>query len=176
MRRLTAVTTMVLLACLALAGTGSAQTQAPLQIQGTFQGVDCQSGAVSMTTPNGALTVQATNDTAAFVNGAAVSVCSLQSYAGDAATATLYPSNNEFVLSQVTVTAPQAPAPAAAPSSSSAIGIAIGTLLLGGIIGYIVGHNNPPAPGPDPVPAYNYQRHHYYRCANGGWSQDRACR
>lgn len=173
MRRLTAVTTMVLLACLALAGTGSAQTQAPLQIQGTIQAVDCQSGAVSLATSSGTLTAQATNDTTASVNGSAVSFCSLQSYTGDQATATLYPSNSEFVLSQVAVSAPQAAAPAPT-SSSSAIGVAVGALLLGGIIGYLVGHNNPPAPVS--APAYDYQGHHYYRCANGGWSQDRACR
>jgi hypothetical protein len=167
---------MVFLACLALAGTGSAQTAAPLQIQGTIQGVDCQTGAVNLATSSGTLTVQATNDTTASVNGSAVSLCSLESYAGDQATATLYPSNSEFVLSQVAVSAPQAAAPAPA-SKSSAIGVAVGAILLGGIIGYLLGHNNPPAPGPDPAPAYDYQGHHYYyRCANGGWSQDRACR
>lgn len=175
MRRLTAVATAVLLACLTLAGTGSAQTAAPLQIQGTIQSVDCQNGTVTMTTPNGALTVQATGDTGVSVNGTAVSFCALQSYTGDSATATLYPSNSEFVLSQVAVSAPQA-APAASAAHPSPAMIAIGTLLLGGIIGYLVGHNSQPAPDPAPAPAYYYQGQRYYRCSTGGWSPNQYCR
>jgi hypothetical protein len=188
----------VLLACLALAGTGNAQTYQPVQVQGTIQSVDCQNGQVTLATAGGADTFQATNQTVAYVNGASTSFCSLQSYTGASATADLIPTGNAFDLSQIDVTA-QAPAPSTSGSLfSSPVAIGIGALLLGGLIGYMVGHNNttqaqpvyspygynyyPAGSAPAWLPAqypynraYNYRGHHYYRCTNGGWNMDRQC-
>ena len=197
MRQVTAIAVSVLLACLALAGTGDAQTAQTLQVQGTIQSADCQTGQLTLATAGGNDTFQATDQTTAYVNGTAVSFCSLQSYAGDSATAAIVPAGNALDLSQINVTAPAAPAPAQSPSGSflsSPVAVGIGALLLGGLIGYMVGHQNQPAqpvytpayypagyapaylPGRYPYNrAYVYQGHRYYRCTYGGWSRDQAC-
>jgi hypothetical protein len=200
---MTAGVLMVLLACLGLAGTGNAQTPQPVQIQGTIQSADCDTGRLTLATSAGNDTFQATDQTAAYVNGKSVSFCSLQSYAGNSATAVLMPTGSAFDLSQIDVTAQ----PAASGSTLSPLAIGVGALLLGGLIGYVVGHQNgvsqaqqtpyyyypynytQPAPAyypsnyrPGYLPAnypynrpYSYQGHHYYRCTNGQWSADHAC-
>jgi hypothetical protein len=190
MRHVTAMTAAglgVLLACLGLAGTGDAQVPQAVQIQGTLQGADCQTGQVSLSTNSGTNSFQATNQTAAYVNGAAVDFCSLQPYAGDSATAVLIPTGVGFDLSQINVSTP--PAPPAAGSTVSPAAIGIGVLLLGGLIGYIIGHQAQPAPAYYPVGyapaylpahypynrAYVYHGHSYYRCTDGGWNVDRNC-
>ena len=161
MRHVTAIAVTVLLACLALAGTGDAQTAQPIQIQGTISSVDCQTGRVTLATSGGSDVFQATNQTAAYVNGTPVSFCALQSDTGDSATAVLVPTGNAFDLTQIDVTA-QAAAPSAPSTSgsilSNPVAIGVGALLLGGLIGYIVGHQNTQA---QPVytygqPAYTY--------------------
>ncbi|HKX18415.1 MAG TPA: hypothetical protein VJT33_10440 [bacterium] len=200
MRHVTAIAVSVLLACLALAGTGDAQTAQPIQIQGTISSVDCQTGQVTLSTSGGSDTFQATDQTAAYVNGSAVSFCSLQSDTGDSATAVLVPTGNAFDLTQIDVTA-QAAAPSAPSTSgsllSNPVAIGVGALLLGGLIGYIVGHQNTQAQpvyspygyqyyssghAPSWLPTqypydqpYRYQGHRYYRCNNGWWNVDRAC-
>lgn len=207
MRHVTAIAVSVLLACLALAGTGDAQTAQPIQIQGTISSVDCQTGQVTLSTSGGSDTFQATNQTAAYLNGSPVSFCSLQSDTGDSATAVLVPTGNAFDLTQIDVTA-QAAAPSAPSTSgsilSNPVAIGVGALLLGGLIGYIVGHQNtqpqpvytygqpvyspygyqyyPSGSAPRWLPArypydqpYRYQGHQYYRCINGWWNVDRAC-
>ena len=177
---------MVLLACLGLAGTGDAQAAQAVQIQGTLQAASCDTGLVTFDTASGSNSFQATDQTAAFVNGAAADFCSLQSHAGASATAFLIPAGNAFELSQINVTTP--PAPALAPTLSPAA-IGIGALLLGGLIGYVLGHQAQPLPAYYPVgqaPAYLparypfnrqfvYQGHSYFRCTNRGWNVDRAC-
>lgn len=155
MRQLTAAVAVLLLACLGFAGTGSAQVPQAVQISGTIQTVNCDTGQVTMATGAGNETFQATTQTAAYVNGAAVPLCSLQSYAGDQAAAAVIPTNNELVLSQVNVTAAQTAPSSSSSILSSPIAVGLGALLLGGIIGYIVGHNNAPAQAPAYDPAYN---------------------
>ncbi|HLW47434.1 MAG TPA: hypothetical protein VKW09_06660 [bacterium] len=151
-------------------------------------------------------TFQATNQTVAHVNGSAVSLCSLQSYAGDSATAVLIPSGSALVLSQVNVTAQAAQAQPSAPGSilSSPLVVGLGAALLGGIIGYLIGHNSagqttytptytpynytnepvyfPSGTAPTYLPSrypvnqrYAYQGRSYYRCTNGGWTLNQAC-
>jgi hypothetical protein len=190
MRHVTAVTATtltMLLACLGFAGTGDAQVPQAVQIQGTLQAADCQTGRVTLATNSGNNTFQATNQTAAYVNGGAADFCSLQSYAGDAATAVLIPTGNGFDLSQINVSTP--PAPPASGSTLSPAAIGVGALVLGGIIGYIIGHQSQPQPVYYPVgyapaylpahypynQAYVYRGHSYYRCTNGGWNMDRSC-
>jgi hypothetical protein len=188
MRHVTAMTAaalMVLVACLGVAGTSDAQAPQTVQLQGTLQAVDCQTGQVTLGTGSGSNSFQATNQTGAFVNGAAVDFCSLQSYAGDSATAVLIPTGGGFELTQINVSA--APARAASGSTLSPAAIGIGALLVGGLIGYILGHQSQPAyypvgyaPGylPANYPyhrAYVYQGHSYYRCSGGGWYRDRNC-
>jgi hypothetical protein len=200
MAGMTAGVLMVLVACLGLASAGNAQTPQPVQIQGTIQSADCDTGRLTLATAAGNDTFQATEQTAAFVNGNSVSFCSLQSYAGDSATAVLVPTGTAFDLSQVDVTAQ----PAASRSTLSPLAVGVGALLLGGLIGYVVGHQNGvnqaqqvpayyPYAQPAPVYApytytpayfpahypynrpYSYQGHRYYRCTNGRWSIDHAC-
>jgi hypothetical protein len=198
MRHATAITLTVLLACLALAGAGNAQTVQPVQIQGTIQSADCQTGQVTLATASGTETFQATGQTAAYVNGGAVSLCSLQSYTGDTATATLIPTGVGFDLTQINVTAQTAPS-GSGSLLSSPVAVGVGALLLGGLIGYLIGHHSDPQPQvyygsgapvyyypanaapawlPHQYPynrAYNYQGHRYYRCQGGTWTVDRFC-
>ncbi len=204
MRHVTAIAVSVLLACLAFAGTGNAQTVGPVQVQGTIQSVDCETGQITLSTSGGTDTFQATNQTVANVNGSSVSFCSLQSYAGDSATAVLIPTGNAFELTQINV-AVQAAAPSTSGSLlSNPVAVGIGALLLGGLIGYFAGRQaaqpqpvytyaqpvyspygyqyypsgSAPAWLPAQYPvnrAYSYQGHRYYRCANGWWNVDRAC-
>ena len=173
MRTLTAVTalvTMVMVACLGFAGAGYAQTTG-LQIQGTLAGVDCQSQQLTLNTSGGSTTVQSTNQSALYLNGSPIALCSLASYTGAAATATVVPSNSEFVLGQIDVTAQAAaqPAPATVSSGSSVLGLAIGALAIGAIA-YLIGKNS--APAPQPVPAYNgrYNNNH-----NNNGNRDPRC-
>ncbi|HLN13751.1 MAG TPA: hypothetical protein VK587_11195 [bacterium] len=156
MRTLTAavaVVTMVMVACLGFAGIGDAQTTG-LQVQGTLAGVDCQSQQLTLNTSGGSTTVQSTNQSALYLNGAPIALCSLASYTGAAATATVVPDNSTFVLGQLNVTAhaAAAPAPATVSSGSSVLGIALGALAIGALA-YMIGRNS--APAPQPVPAYN---------------------
>lgn len=150
MRHVTAIAVSALLTCLALAGSGDAQTVQTIQVQGTIQSADCQTGQLTLATAGGSDTFQATDQTAVYVNGRAVSFCSLQSYTGDSTTAALIPAGAAFGLSQINVTAPASQSPAPSPSTSgsllsSPIAVGIGALLLGGLIGYVVGHQNAPA-------------------------------
>lgn len=169
MRHVTAIAVSVLLACLAVAGTGSAQTLQPVQIQGTIQSVDCQSGQVTLATAGGSDTFQADNQTAAYVNGTPADFCSLRSYTGAQATASVIPTGNQFDLSQINVTS-QAASPSTAGSIlSSPVAIGIGALLLGGLIGYMVGHHNSnpqpvysPYGYPDPQPVDSPYGYGYY--------------
>jgi len=154
MRQLTAFITVVLLTGLGFTGIGNAQTQQVVQMQGTIQAVDCQNQELTLTTSGGATTFAATSQTAVYVNGTPAQLCALQSDIGAPATVSVVPSNSEFVLGQVNVTAPQAaaqPTTATAHSStSSVLGIAVGALLLAGVA-YLIGHNsanNTPAPAP----------------------------
>lgn len=159
MRHVTAIAVSVLLVCLALAGTGNAQTIQPVQVQGTIQSVDCQNGQVTLATAGGADTFQATDQTVAYVNGASTQFCSLQSYTGASATAVLVPTGNAFDLSQINVTAQAAQPSTSGSLLSSPVAIGIGALLLGGLIGYVVGHNNAQ---PQPQPAYSPYGYNYY--------------
>lgn len=157
-----AALTMVMVVCLGLAGAGSAQTTG-LQVQGTLAGVDCQNGEVTLNTSGGSTTMVATNQSAVYLNGSPIALCSLGSYAGAAATATIIPSDNEFVLGQMNVTAQAAaPAPAAVSSGSSALGLALGALAVGAI-GYLIGRSS--ATQPAPVYNGNYSSRSY-RCPN----------
>jgi len=156
MRTLTAAAAVVMMvgvACLGFAGIGDAQTTG-LQVQGTLAGVNCQTGQVVLNTSGGQTTLDATDQSAVDLNGSPIALCSLASYTGAAATATVVPSNNEFVLGQLNVTAQAAaaPAPATVSSGSSVLGIALGALAIGALA-YMIGRNS--APAPQPVPAYN---------------------
>ncbi len=202
MRRLSVVTVMVLLPCLGLAGVANAQVAQSLQVQGTVQSVDCQAGQVSLATSGGTDTFQATDQTAAYANGTAVPLCSLQSYVGDSATATVVPAGSALTLAQIAVTGPQTAAPTPSPSKSilsSPIAVGLGALLLGGIIGYVIGHRSAaqtpvypwgynasvPYPyfyGSAGFPAnvpyngwYDYQGYRYYYCTNGVWRRGQVC-
>lgn len=180
MRHITAAGVSVLVACLALAGTGYAQTYPyqpyqpyqQVQVQGTIQSVDCQSGQVTLSTAGGSESFQASNQTAAYVNGSSVSLCSLQSYTGDSATATLVPTGNALALSQINVTAQAAPSTGGSILSSP-VAVGVGALLLGGLIGYFLGHQNQPQTpvytpyGDTATPygspyTYNGQTYYYY--------------
>jgi hypothetical protein len=152
---------MVLLACLGLAGMGDAQVPQAVQIQGTIQSADCQTGLVTFATTAGNDTFQANDQTVAYVNGTTVPLCSLQSYAGDSATALLTPAGNALALNQINVSAAQAAPSTSGSILSSPIAIGIGALLLGGIIGYVVGHQNAPAQTPAYTP-YGYNTPVYY--------------
>ncbi|HET7266366.1 MAG TPA: hypothetical protein VFL28_16995 [bacterium] len=177
MRHVTAIAVSVLLACLALAGTGDAQPAQPIQVQGTIQSVDCQSGHVTLTTAGGSDTFQATNETVAYVNGSSVSFCSLQSYAGDSATAVLIPTGNAFELTQINVTAQTAAPSTSGSLLSNPVAVGIGALLLGGLIGYMVGHHNtqpqtvdPPAGYTQGQPVYSPYGYRYYPAGYApGW-------
>jgi hypothetical protein len=170
MRKLTAFATVVLFACLGLAGTGSAQTQS-MQIQGTIQAADCQSGDLSLSTGSGRMDFPATGQTAVFVNGTPTQFCALQSYVGDPATVNVTPSNSEFVLGQVDVNAPQAavqPMPASVGTSgtSSLLGIALGALIAGGLV-YLATHRSSTPAYSNPAPWYAPSRW----CSNNTWNQ-----
>ena len=161
-----------------------------------------------MSTSGGTNTFQATNQTMVYVNGSAVSLCSLQSYAGDSATAVLIPTGSALVLSQVNVTAQAQPSTAPPSTSgsilSSPVAIGLGALLLGGLIGYLIGHNSagqttytptytpfnyasepvyfPSGTAPTYLPArypvnqrYAYRGRSFYRCTNGGWTMNQTC-
>ena len=179
-----AVLAMVTVVCLGFAGAGSAQTTG-LQVQGTLAAVNCRTGELTLNTSGGATTVQATNQSAVYLNGSPIALCSLASYRGAPATAVIVPSDNEFVLGRLDVTAQAAaPAPATVSSGSSALGLALGALAIGAI-GYLIGKNS--APPAQTVPVYygnanngGYNGNHYnrnysrnYRCPN---NQDQWCR
>jgi len=120
MERITAVVVAVLLGVLGLAGTGQAQSQPDIQVQGTIESVDCQSGTIVLNGPEGSNTVYVSDTTAVVVNSTNVQFCSLQSYVGQPAVATLVASGNQFLATQIAVTAAgvETPAPAgpAAPA------------------------------------------------------------
>ncbi len=166
MRTLTAavaVVMMVAVASLGFASVSEAQTTG-LQVQGTLAGVNCQTGQVVLNTSGGQTTVDATDQSAVDLNGSPIALCSLASYTGAAATATVVPSNNEFVLGQIDVTAQAAaPAPATVSSGSSALGLALGALAIGAL-GYLIGKSA--AQAPVPVPAYNTNNYRDPRCQN----------
>ncbi len=174
MRQLTAVATVVLIACLGLASVGSAQAQQPLQVQGTLEAANCQTQELTVNTPGGTQTFPVTNQTAIYVNGTLTSVCSLQSSAGAPVTLYLVPENSQFVLGRVDVSAAQSASQAqpanvgASSGASTAVGIALGALFLGGLA-YVLLHNagSPPAP----APAYGPGGWHH-QCPNNenpGW-------
>ncbi len=141
MRHLTAIATVILLACLGLAGTADAQAQQPLQLQGTIQAVDCSTQQLTLYTSGGPATLQATAQTAIYLNGTPASLCSLQGSIGAPATALIVPSGSEFVLGQMDVgVAPTAAAvaPASGESSGTSLaGVAFGAFLLGGLVSLI---------------------------------------
>jgi hypothetical protein len=142
MRHLTAIVTVVLLACLGLAGTANAQAQQPLQLQGTIQAVDCPAQQLTLYTSGGPATLQVTGQTAIFLNGTPTSLCSLQASIGAPATGLVVPSGSEFVLGQIDVGTPQdaappAPASVEVPGASSLVGVAFGAFLLGGLVSLI---------------------------------------
>jgi hypothetical protein len=152
---------MVAVACLGFAGVSDAQTTG-LQVQGTLAGVNCQTGQVVLDTSGGQTTIDATDQSGVDLNGSPIALCSLASYTGAAATATVVPSNNEFVLGQIDVTAQAAvPAPATVSSGTSTLGLALGALAIGAL-GYLIGKST--AQAPVPVPAYynnsNYRAAH----------------
>jgi hypothetical protein len=176
MRTLTAAVAVVMMvgvACLGFVGIGDAQTTG-LQVQGTLAGVNCQTGQVVLNTSGGQTTLDATDQSAVDLNGSPIALCSLASYTGAAATATVVPSNNEFVLGQIDVTAQAAAAPATATvsSGSSVLGLALGALALGALA-YMIGRSS--APAPQPVPAYNngnYNNSNGQRCQNNNNSNN----
>ena len=172
MRTLTAavaVVMMVAVASLGFASVSEAQTTG-LQVQGTLAGVNCQTGQVVLNTSGGQTTMDATDQSAVDLNGSPIALCSLASYTGAAATATVVPSNNEFVLAQINVTAQAAaPAPATVSSGSSALGLALGALAIGAL-GYLIGKSA--AQAPVPVPAYNTNNNRDPRCQN---NNNRSC-
>jgi hypothetical protein len=102
MQRLTAVLVTVLLVILGLAGTG--QAQSGIQVQGTIQSVDCQSGTIVLNGPEGSNTVYVSDNTVVVVNSANIAFCSLASYLGQPAIAYLVASGNQFVATQISVT------------------------------------------------------------------------
>jgi len=175
MRTLTgvvAVVTMVMVACLGFAGVGNAQTTG-LQIQGTLAGVDCQSQQLTLNTSGGSTTVQSTNQSALYLNGSPIALCSLASYTGAAATATVVPSDSQFVLGQINVTAQAAtqPAPATVSGGSSVLGLALGALAIGAIA-YLIGKNSAPAPQPVYNGRYNNNNNNDRgRCPNNNANQ-----
>jgi hypothetical protein len=153
---------MAMVVCLGLVGAGSAQTTG-LQVQGTLAGVDCQNGEVTLNTSGGSTTMVATNQSAVYLNGSPIALCSLGSYTGAPATATIIPSDNEFVLGQMSVTAQAAaPAPATVSSGPSALGLALGALAVGAIA-YLIGRNS--ATQSQPV-YHGSDSSRSYRCPN----------
>ncbi len=177
MRRLTAIITMVLLGSLGLVGIGNAQTQS-VQIQGTIQAVDCQTQQLTLNTAGGPTTLQVTNQTAIYANGAPASLCALQSVVGAPATALVAPSDNQFVLGRVDVgasVAPAQPAPGTVlpPSTSPIVGIALAALVFGGLAYLILHHpnNNNHDDNPDYYSGGGYTHGPYRRCADGSWNQ-----
>jgi len=140
-----AVVMMVMVACLGFAGVGSAEPRG-LSIGGTLGGFDCQTGKLTMVISGATTYIQATDQSAAYLDGSPIALCSLEAYTGSPAAARLVPTHSGYFLDEINVgtTSPEALlAPQSAPvvsSGSSALGVALGAVI-GGAIGYLLGKN-----------------------------------
>ncbi len=162
MRNVIALGLSVLLPLLGFAGAGQAQSAA-VQIQGIVQTVDCQAQTVTLSAPSGSNTINAADYTAVLVNSTSVPFCSLEGYIGASATAWLVANGDQFLATQIDVTAPVAVAPAAGSSEVvqpvPIAGVVLGTIVVAGLV-YLLVH------GPDNdyyrYPYYGEYYQHYY--------------
>ena len=174
MRRAIAVLVGVLLPFLGVAGVG--QAQSAIQIQGTIQSVDCQSGTVVLSGPTGSNTIAASDYTTVLVNSTSVPFCTLQQYVGAPATAWLVAGGNEFEVTRIDVVGPVAvaypPAPVVTVAPLPIVGVVLGTIAVAALL-YLLVHDN------DGhfyrYPYYgDYYRYYYrsaYRPYTGYWPQ-----
>jgi hypothetical protein len=152
MRSATALGLGVLLPLLGLSGIGQAQTA--VQVQGTIQAVDCQSGTLVIQTPTGTTTVAATDSTPVLLNSTSLPFCALQEYVGAPVSVWIGASDNELVATRIDVLAAQpvevAPAPvsvdaevvpAYAPEPVPIVGVVLGTIVVAGLI-YLLVHGH----------------------------------
>ena len=142
MQKAIALTLGVLVSLLGLAGVGYAQSG--VQVQGTIQGVDCQSGTVAVATSDSTNTIAVAPYTAVLVDSRAVPLCDLRQYVGSPVTIWVIPEGNQFVATRIDTTAQAAVSPVALPAQQEAIsplpiiGIVLGTILLAGLIYLLV--------------------------------------
>ena len=174
MRKAIAVLIGVLLPFLGVAEVG--QAQSAIQVQGTIQSVDCQSGTIVLSGPTGPNTMAAADFTTVLVNSTSVPFCTLQQYVGAPATAWLVASGNEFEVTRIDVVGPAAvaypPAPVVTVSPLPIVGVVLGTIALVGLLYLLVrdhdGHFYR-------YPYYGDYYHYYYRAAyrpyTGYWPQ-----
>ena len=94
--------TMVMVACLGFAGVGAAWAVG-LSIGGTLSGFNCQTGQLTMVISGATTYAQATNHSAAYLNGVPIALCSLRAYAGSPAAARLVPTHNGYFLEEINV-------------------------------------------------------------------------
>ena len=163
MKIVTALALSVLVPLLGFAGAGQAQPSA-IQVQGIVQAVDCQAQTVTLSAPDGTNTINAADYTAVLVNSTSVPFCGLQGYVGTPATAWLIANGDQFLATQIDVTAPVAEVPAPAPAAVIAPvpieGTVLGTVVAAGLV-YLLVH----APDGDyyRYPYYGEYYRHYYR-------------
>ena len=174
MRKAIGVLVGVLLPFLGVAGVG--QAQSAIQVQGTIQSVDCQSGTVVLSSPPGSNTMAAADYTTVLVNSASVPFCTLQQYVGAPATAWLVASGNEFEVTRIDVVGSVAvanpPAPVVTIAPLPIVGVVLGTIAVASLL-YLLVHDN------DGhfyrYPYYgDYYRYYYrsaYRPYTGYWPQ-----
>ena len=174
MRKAIAVLIGLLLPFLGVAEVG--QAQSAIQVQGTIQSVDCQSGTVVLSGPTGLNTMAAADFTTVLVNSTSVPFCTLQQYVGAPATAWLVAGGNEFEVTRIDVVGPAAvaypPAPVVTVSPLPIVGVVLGTIALAGLLYLLVrdhdGHFYR-------YPYYGDYYHYYYRAAyrpyTGYWPQ-----
>ena len=151
-RAITAVALSVILPVLGLSGVASAQSA--MNIQGTIDTVNCQDATMVVDTPNGPQTFPASDNAFTNVGAANLPFCSLEGYVGAPATVWLAPdSDNQLVVTEITVTGPVATAPALAAGVSPLPlwGTVLGTVVDAGLL-YLVTR------GSDG----NYYRYPYY--------------
>jgi hypothetical protein len=142
MQKAIALALGVLVSLLGLAGVGSAQST--VQVQGTIQGVDCQSGTVVVATSDSTNTIAVAPYTAILVDSRAVPLCDLQQYVGSPATIWVVADGNQIVATRIDTTAQAAVAPVALGAQQEAIsplpiiGVVLGTIILAGLIYLLV--------------------------------------
>ncbi len=161
MSRVLALALSVSLALLGAAGVGHAQSA--IEVQGTIEGVDCQTLTVVLSAPTGTNTVTAADYTAVLINSTSVPFCTLEAYIGATATAWLVPNGNQFSVTRIDVSGPATVAPAPVTPEVSPVpiwGVVLGTIVVAGLI-YLLVHG--PDGGYYRYPYYGeYYRHYYH--------------